>query len=75
MSLVTLPVLAGVLVVGTATLAFAAGGGGSAGGSGAQNAPRSGHTMADGQPGPAGSPNNAGHAPRAHGPTGRAGGR
>jgi hypothetical protein len=58
MNLVSLPPMIVVLVVGATTMALAAGGGGSAGGSGAQNAINSGRTMADGQLGPLGSPNN-----------------
>lgn len=50
--------LAMALVMNTTIAALAAGGGGSAGGSGAQNAINSGRSMADGQPGPLGSPNN-----------------
>ena len=56
MSLVNLPVLLLVFSVGAASIALAAGGGGSAGGSGAQNAPASG--LPPGESGPAGSPNN-----------------
>ena len=48
--------LAGLLCLGMASLAVAAGGGGSAGGSGAQNNPSTG--LPPGDPGPAGSPNN-----------------
>ncbi|WP_158808874.1 hypothetical protein [Beijerinckia sp. L45] len=58
MDLVSLPLMMAVLAVGATTMALAAGGGGSAGGSGAQNAINSGRTMADGQVGPLGSPNN-----------------
>jgi hypothetical protein len=58
MDLVSLPLMMVVLAVGATTMAFAAGGGGSAGGSGAQNAINSGRTMADGQLGPLGAPNN-----------------
>ena len=58
MDLVSLPLIMVVLAVGATTMAFAAGGGGSAGGSGAQNAINSGRTVADGQLGPLGSPNN-----------------
>ena len=58
MGLLTRSALVVVLCVGAATVVLAAGGGGSAGGSGAQNAINSGRTMADGQPGPLGSPNN-----------------
>ena len=58
MDLVSLPLMMVVLAVGATTMALAAGGGGSAGGSGAQNAINSGRTMADGQLGPVGAPNN-----------------
>ena len=58
MDLVSLPLMIVVLAVGATTMALAAGGGGSAGGSGAQNAINSGRTVADGQLGPVGSPNN-----------------
>ena len=74
MDLLTLPIMTVVLCVGAMTMALAAGGGGSAGGSGAQNAINSGRTMADGQAGPLGSPNNPRRAkPRAAGaPSGAA---
>ena len=65
MDLVSLPLMIVILAVGATTMALAAGGGGSAGGSGAQNAINSGRTMADGQLGPLGSPNN----PRRSAPT------
>lgn len=58
MDLVSLPLMMVILAVGATTMALAAGGGGSAGGSGAQNAINSGRTVADGQLGPVGAPNN-----------------
>ncbi len=57
--------VAALLGLALASPAVAAGGGGGAGGSGAQNAINSGRTVADGHPGPVGSPNNPRSAPQA----------